>query len=614
MLDVRIYRTGLVAAALALVVLAFSLTNQQGARTPSLAPEAFSGTNVYNEMTTLAREQPSRAPGSHGDGVLADIVADKLSDDGFDTSTQSFTGQTVDGPRTLQNVIASRPGMESGSIVIVASRDSVGSPGPASTPAEQAAWQARGLSGTATLIELARDLSGETLNRTVVLASTSGTEGTAGAVKLASTLPGPIDAVIVLGDLASARVEQPIVIPWSGRDTVAPPVLRNTLAATISQQTTLRTGFTSIGGQFAHLALPLTISQQGPFGARGIPAVELSVSGENGPGTHGDPIAGTPQLAGLGRAVLSTISALDTGTSVGTPSSYLLLAGKVVPGWAIALFVLTLLVPIALTTIDALARARRRGHQIVRSLALVLASAVPFALACAVVLAARWLGAIHAAPPGPLGPGAVALDGAGVAVLAVAALVAIVSAIGLQMAARAWIAPPAARASTSRGDSRHRDVQRPGDGVAVALLIVLWLVTLAIWAQNPFAAALLIPALHLWLWAVDPDRRIPLVARLVMIAAGFMPIALVLAYFARTMGFSAPELLWTGALLIAGHGIGLLTLLECSIVLGCAVSAAALVTAAARRPAPRAAPVTVRGPINYAGPGSLGGTESAIRR
>ena len=62
------------------------------------------------------------------------------------------------------------------------------------------------------------------------------------------------------------------------------------------------------------------------------------------------------------------------------------------PGWAIALFVLTLLVPVALTTIDALARARRRGHLIGRSLALVLGTAVPFLLALAVVDAARLLG------------------------------------------------------------------------------------------------------------------------------------------------------------------------------------------------------------------------------
>jgi hypothetical protein len=49
-------------------------------------------------------------------------------------------------------------------------------------------------------------------------------------------------------------------------------------------------------------------------------------------------------------------------------------------------------------------------------------------------------------------------------------------------------------------------------------------------------------------------------------------------------------------------------------VLGCLVSAAVFVIAMARRPSLAPAPVTVRGPITYAGPGSLGGTESAMRR
>jgi hypothetical protein len=33
-----------------------------------------------------------------------------------------------------------------------------------------------------------------------------------------------------------------------------------------------------------------------------------------------------------------------------------------------------------------------------------------------------------------------------------------------------------------------------------------------------------------------------------------------------------------------------------------------------REPRAEDLPITVRGPINYAGPGSLGGTESALRR
>jgi peptidase M28-like protein len=601
MLDVRIYRTGLAVAALALVVLAFSLTNQEGPRSASLAPEVFNGSNVYSTMASIATHDPARAPGSDGDKALAAQVAISFKASGFSVSTGSFSGRTVNGTRTLENVVASRPGMASGSIVIVAHRDARGSPALAS------------LSGTATLMELARDLGGETLNRTIVLASTSGSEGTAGAIELASTVSGPIDAVIVLGDLASAHPRQPIVIPWSTRALVAPPVLRNTLAAAIQAQSTLNVGSTGIGGQFAHLAFPFTVSEQAPFEARGVPAVELSVSGEQSPA--GDAaIAGTPQLTGLGRAVLATISALDGGPAVAGPSAYLLLDGKVVPGWAMSLFVLTLLIPVALTSIDALARARRRGHLIGRSAALVVASAVPFALAVGVVLAARLLGVISAAPPGPVAPGTVPLTGSGIAVLAVAALVVVGSAVGLRLVARAWLSPPTARAATTRADSRSRTIERPGDGVAVALVVVLWLVTLAIWAQNPFAAALLIPALHLWLWAIDPDARLVLPARLAMIALGLAPIVLVVVYYAGVLHFGVSDLIWSAALLVAGHAVSLLAAVEWCIVLGCLVSAATLVLAAARRPKAQPAAVTVRGPITYAGPGSLGGTKSALRR
>jgi hypothetical protein len=604
MLDVRIYRTGLAVAALALVVLAFSLTNQQGPRSASLAPQVFNGSNVASTMASLAAQDPVRPPGSYGDNALATQVATSFRANGFGVSEGTFSGRTVDGTRTLENVVASRPGMTTGSIVIVAHRDARGSPALA------------GLSGTATLMELARDLAGETLNHTIVLASTSGSAGTAGAIQLASTVAGPIDAVIVLGDLASAHPHQPIVIPWSTRPLVAPPVLRNTLAAEIAAQTTLNVGWTNIGGQFAHLAFPFTVSEQAPFGARGVPAVELSMSGESGASGDGSNprIAGTPQLTGLGRAVLATISALDSGPAVDAPSAYLLLDGKVVPGWAISLFVLTLLVPVALTSIDALARARRRGHLIGRSLALVVAAAVPFALAVGVVLVARMFGVISAAPPGPLAPGAIPLTGSGIAVLAVAALVLLGSAVGVAMAARAWLSPPAARASTTRVDSRSRTNERPGDGVAVALVILLWLVTLAIWTANPFAAALLVPALHLWLWAIDPDLRIVLPARLVMLALGLAPIVLVVIYYAGTLGFGVSELLWSATLLVAGHAISLLAALEWCVVLGCLVSATTLVLAAARRPKAQPAAVTVRGPITYAGPGSLGGTKSALRR
>ncbi len=97
----------------------------------------------------------------------------------------------------------------------------------------------------------------------------------------------------------------------------------------------------------------------------------LSLSGERGPPPDA-PLGGPDQLNQVGRAVLSTISALDSGPQVPAPAAYLLFDGKVVPGWALSMLILALIVPVAMTTIDGLARARRRGHA---GLALVRAGA-----------------------------------------------------------------------------------------------------------------------------------------------------------------------------------------------------------------------------------------------
>jgi hypothetical protein len=593
MLDPRIYRTGLVVAALALVVLAFSLQNQQGPLGSTLAPEAFNGQDVFAAMTSISRSDPDRRPGSDGDKALAAQVAKSFGQDQFSVSKDTFTGRTVDGPRTLENVVAVRPGMESGSVVIVAHRDALGSRAVAS------------LSGTATLLELANVLEGETLNRTVVLASTSGSQGTAGAIQLASTLSGPIDAVIVLGDLASAQVHEPIVIPWSTRQAVAPPRLRNTLAAALGAQASLGAGATGIAGQFAHLAFPFTLSEQAPFGARGVPAVLLSLSGDQGPAANA-PVTGPARITALGRAVLQTISALDSGPTVAPATPYLLFDGKVVPGWAISLFVLALLVPVVLTTIDGLARARRRGHVIWRSSVLVLAAAVPFALGVLVVIAARLLGIITVDPPGPVAAGAVPLDGTDIAVLAVAVCVVITALAGV------WAIAARMRASGPEPAARGRD--RSSDGAVAALLLVMCVVTIVIWIANPFAAALLVPALHLWLWAVNPDLRLRVPVRLVLVTLGVAPVVLVVLYYSGTLGFGPLQAAWAAALLVAGHAVSLVAALEWSVVLGCLVSVTTIALLAARGSRVEPAPITVRGPITYAGPGSLGGTKSALRR
>jgi hypothetical protein len=593
MLDPRIYRTGFVAVAVAAIVLAFSLTNQQGPLSSTLAPQAFNGQNAFSTMTNLAKGDPVRRPGTAGDDALAaDVTQAFRAIHGWAVSSSVSKARTVDGTRTLETVTATRVGISAGSIVVVAHRDALSSPAKAD------------LSGTATLLELARVLAGETQHRTIVLASTSGSAGAAGATALARSLGGPVDAVIALGDLAGTRVHGPIVVPWSNGLDVAPPLLRNTLAAALGAQAGLRPGGTSLPGQLAHLAFPLTLSEQGPFGARGQPAVLLSADGEHGASANEVPNA--DRVTGFGRTVLETISALDSGPNVPAPAPYLLYSGKVIPEWAIQLLVLALILPVLLTTIDGLARARRRGHSITRWTVWVLAGSLPFLLALAVVLSSKLTGLINSAPPAPVGAGAVPLHGSGVTLLVIVALVVILSLIALRR-----LVIGMARAIPGRADDL-RDPANPG--AAAAVLLVMCVVSVAIWATNPFAAALIIPALHLWMWVVDPEVRLRPATSLLALLVGLAPPILLIIYYAHTLGLGPVDVLWNGVLLIAGGHVALLAAVEWSIVLGCVVSVVVIGLAELRQPRPEEAPVTVRGPLGYAGPGSLGGTESALRR
>ena len=290
----------------------------------------------------------------------------------------------------------------------------------------------------------------------------------------------------------------------------------------------------------------------------------LSLSGEQGPAA-GAQLVDPTQLTAIGRAVLATISALDSGTTLPPPSAYVLLGGKVVPGWAISLFVLALLVPVMLTTVDGVARARRRGHIIWRSLTVVLAAAVPFVLLVGLVLLARPAGVITVAPPGPVAAGAIPLTGGGVALLVVMALV-VVGGIGRRAGPGPAAAHPDPRVTAAPEGLGS-------DGAMAGLLVVMCVVTFVIWLSNPFAAFLLVPALHLWLWAVSPDPRVPVAAaarapRRRPRAGGARG-----GYYANELGYGPLNVVWEMVLLIAGHGVSIASAVEWSVVLGCLLTA-----------------------------------------
>jgi hypothetical protein len=580
-LNPRIYRAAFLPVLLVLIVVGFSLREQPRAATTTLAADAFDGAGAFAQLERLVAEAPRRRPGSAGDRLVAGRVAQALREGGFRVRTSAAAGQTADGDRDLELVVGERAGFSNRRIVVVAHRDALG------------VGAAAELSGTAALLELARVLGGRTLNRTLVLVSTSGgSAGAAGAARVAEAPGGPVEAVLVLGDLAGAG--RPRVVAWSASGSIAPVELRRTVEAAVASESSATAETDRPGVQVARLAVALTPGEQAPFGGRGLPAVLLSASGELPPAADA-PIS-QARLTALGRAALRSIGALDRGQTIPSPGAYVLLERKLLPAWSVRLLAFALLLPVLLAAIDALARVRRRRERVGMWLRWVAIGCLPFALSALFAIGLVRVGLLDAAPAVPVAGGAIPASGAVLAaVLAVLAL--------------AWIAgrPFALRLAGVHGT--------PGAGAAVAAVLALCLAALGVWVANPFACLVLVPALHLWLLALAPEAGLRRPAALGLLFAGLLPPLLVAWTTARQLALDPFELAWTILLLVAGGGAGLATILLWSLSLGAAAAALAIVLQGTDdASAGDAASITVRGPATYAGPGSLGGTESALRR
>jgi hypothetical protein len=154
-----------------------------------------------------------------------------------------------------------------------------------------------------------------------------------------------------------------------------------------------------------------------------------------------------------------------------------------------------------------------------------------------------------------------------------------------------------------------------GDGAGAALLVMWCALAGVLWVTNPYAAALLVPGAHLLLAVVAREVRLRRGLALALVALAAVPFLLVDLSIAGQLGLAPGDFAWFCVLLVAGGIVGPLGWAIWSLVLVCLLAAALLATRS--RPVTAAVEpteVTVRGPITYAGPGSLGGTESALRR
>ncbi len=587
MLDPRTYRAAFVPVLVAVLVAAFSLQARPRPIGTTLAPDAFDGADAQQTLQDYAHRFPARRPGQRGDEELAARVARDLSVLGPGAvHAYRADAQTIDGRQRLTTVVATRPGRSGPGLVVVAHRDAAHGPATAE------------LSGTAVLVELARIAATGRLRRSVTFVSTSGgSGGLAGAAAAVARLPRPVDAVLVLGDLGSRSVHKPWVTGWSNGGGSAPLRLQRTVEAAVRAEARQAPGGLHASAQWARLAFPATLGEQGAFGAAGLPSVLVSAGGERPPAPSAPVEEG--RLTASGRAVLRTVFALDNGPDVAAgPERALVVRRKVLPTWAVRLVVAAALLPVWVAVLDGAARVRRRRLPLGAALRWALATAVPFALVALLARALGVAGLLSAHPGAPVPAGVVAVDGSAVGALVALGLTFVLGWVGVR--------PAVLRAVGAR--------EPVGDAHAAAVALVVAAVSLGVWVANPFAAALLVVPAHLWLLAVAPEARLPRgVAALIALLA-LLPAGLALRSVALQLGYGPGDAAWSAVLLVAGGHVGPLAWLTWALLGGAGVGVAVLV--ARRRPEapPQAAAVAVRGPRSYAGPGSLGGTDSALRR
>ena len=576
----QLYRGAFLLCSLPLLLAAFTIREPSPLQKP-LLPPAFDPRATIALARELAAEYPDRRPGSSGARGAAQWLREQLAPFGLPTQTDTWRQRLPGlGTVTLENLTAVAPGSSPDTIVVMAHRDDTGVGPGANDDA----------TGTAALVELARAFAKpqteaqaavQSAHTIVFLSTDGGAWGGVGAARFAARSPYRHRIVAVLNLDALAGPGPPRLELAGDAPRSPPPALVATAAARVLEQTGAPPQHPGLLGQLVDLGFPFTLYEQGPFLARGIPALTLTTGGNRPPPAFGDSGGrlSLHALATLGRAAQELLGSLDQGLEAtqGTASE-LWIGGRVVRGWAVELVLVTLLVPFLVAAVDLFALARRHRLRLAPAVRALRSRLLFWAFAGAVFTCFRLLGAFGSGPPRPPSPGTrFAGDWPRLALLGCAAVLVL-----------GWAV------------ARHRLVpRRPVSaeerlaGQTVALL-ALGVVGLLVVATNPFALLFLLPAVHAWLWLPQVHRR-GAPARLAVFALGLAGPGIVLGSLAWRygLGFDAP---WYLLLLVV---VGYVKTTTVAITLAGAAGAAQLAAAAAGRyaPYPDARERPPRGPL-----------------
>jgi hypothetical protein len=527
-INARLVRGTWLFVALPLLLAAFTVGRPQPLPAPTLPP-AFDGTTAEQLTRELARNYPDRAPGSAGSLGAAEWVSEQLALYGFEPQTDRFQASIPGRGRVeLQNIVAVARGDSPRAIVITAHRDNNGQGRGANDNA----------SGTAALIELARayaPVAGSTLqarpSHTLVFVSTDGGAfGAIGAARFAENSPyrGEALAVVSLDAIAGAGPPRLLIAGDTARSPAA--ALVRTAAVRVLEQSGREPERPPGLRQLLDLGFPFTFGEQGPFVARGIPAVTLTTVPDAPAQAFEDDPLNAARLGELGRATQNLVGSLDAGLELaqGT-TSYVYLGARFVRGWTIELVLLTALLPFMIGTIDLFARCRRRRVRLGPAVRSLRRRLLFWGYAGGLFFVAAKLGAFPDGEPRPL-PVDRGLYVPSPVVLGVLGLLLLAG----WLVARERLIP-----------RRPARIEETIAGHTVALL-ALGLTALVVVATNPFSLIYLLPSLYAWLWLPQTHAAHPIV-RFTLLALGFTgPLILMLSFSTRFgLGLETPWYLLT---------------------------------------------------------------------
>jgi hypothetical protein len=565
---------------LPLLIVAFSVERPAALPPPNLPP-TFDGGAAMSLSEELSRLYPDRAPGTAGSLGATRWLIDKMRLYGFKPQVDGFDATIPGRGRVLlRNVLFTAGPQDADAIVVMAHRDDSGLGAGANDNA----------SGTAALIELARGYATPAgtatqpigpQHRLIFLSTDGGAFGGLGAARFAQHYPDR-NRVLAVVDLDSIGGKgKPRLEVAADQPRSPAPVLVESAAARLTEQSGTAPGRTSALGQLTDLAFPFSLYEQAPLVGRGIPAITITTSGNRPPASFGD----TPerlhrkQVTDIGRASQALLGSLDEGIELARGThSYVYLGGRLVRGWAIEFALVAMLLPFVVVTVDLFARCRRRKIPVAPALR-AYRSRVGFWLwVGAMFLFLGLIGVWPGGGPHPINP---ETNPAG-NWPALGLILLVVLAVPGWLVSRSRLAP-----------RKPATVEQELAGHTAAML-ALGVVALLVVATNAFALLFLLPSLHIWLWLPQVRDRGP-GARIALLVAGLIgPFILVGSLMFRFgLGLDAP---WYLAELVAVDYVSIVALL---LVLCWLAGAAQLTAIAAGRyaPYPSAAERPPRGPI-----------------